>query len=194
MSNSKTPGKSGPGRAAYLLGCLPILAGFGVMIALLVVNLPKMSDDLHQIVVPGARELTLEAGEHMVFLETRSMVDGRSYVADDVSGLAVSVVNADGLPIAVSPPSGTATYSLGGREGYAIAVFEVVTAGRHTVSEAYEDGVAAPETVIAVSGDFMGGLMGTAFSGLTAAFVGLLGAVAVVLWVRSRRRKVARTS
>ncbi len=88
MSGRKT-GDRAPGRGWYALGCLPVVLGFMAFFAILVSQLPKMDDGLEQIVVPGARELRLEPGEHTVFLEHRSVVDGKTYVVDQISGLAV---------------------------------------------------------------------------------------------------------
>lgn len=189
MTESDMPLKTGgPGCATYLLGCLPLLVGFGVMAAILVFSLPKMNAGLEQIVVPGERRLTLEPGTHMVFLETRSVVDGHAYVSGDVSGLSVRVVGADGTPVAVTPPNGTASYSLNGREGHAINAFQIATAGAYSVSADYGAGE-GPRTVIAVGQGFLGGLFGTVFGGLAAVFIGGLVALGVFAWVLIRRRR-----
>lgn len=189
MTSMETPlKKGGPGCAAYLLGCLPLLVGFGVMVAILVVSLPKMTAGLEQIVVPGERSLTLEPGYHMVFLEPRSVVDGQAYVTEDVSGLTVHVVGADGTPVPVTTPNGTATYSLNGRQGYAINGFQIDRTGAYIVSADYGEGE-GPRTVIAVGQGFLGGLMSTAFGSLAAVFIGGLVALGVVAWVLIRRRR-----
>ena len=194
MSAVETPLKTGgPGCAAYLLGCLPLLVGFGVMVAILVVSLPKMNAGLERILVPGERSLTLEPGSHMVFLETRSVVDGRAYEVGDVSGLAVHVVGADGTPVEVTAPNGSATYSLNGREGHAINTFQITKAGAYVVSADY-GGAEGPQTVIAVGQGFFGGLMGTVFGGLAAVFIGALAALGVVAWVLIRRRRAGHTA
>jgi hypothetical protein len=189
MTSMDTPlKKGGPGCAAYLLGCLPLLAGFGVMIAILVVSLPKMNAGLEQIVVPGERSLTLEPGYHMVFLETRSVVDGRAYETGEVSGLTVHVVGADGTPVTVTTPGASATYSVNGREGHAINGFQIDRAGAYTVSADY-GGAEGPQAVIAVGQGFLGGLFSTVFGGLAAVFIGALVALGVLVWVLVMRRR-----
>lgn len=180
--------KTGPGCAAYLLGCLPLLVGFGAMIAILVMSLPKMNDGLEQIVVPGEQQLTLEPGSHTVFLETRSVVNGHTYAADDVSGLTVRVTGADGTPVTVSPPVGTANYSLNGRVGHAVNTFEITRGGTYTVAADYGEGT-GPQTVIAVGQGFLGTLMSAVFSSFAALAVGGLAAIGVMVWVLIRRRR-----
>lgn len=189
MTQSETPlKKGGPGCATYLLGCLPLLVGFGIMIAIMLVSLPKMNAGLEQIVVPGERQLTLEPGHHMVFLETRSVVDGEAFVSGDITGLSVRVTGADGTAVPVTAPTATATYSLNGREGHAINGFEITQAGAYAVSADY-GGAEGPRTVIAVGQGFLGGLFSTVFGGLAAVFIGGLVALGVVAWVLIRRRR-----
>ncbi|KAK0330897.1 hypothetical protein LTR94_031031 [Friedmanniomyces endolithicus] len=161
--------KKGPGRGWYALAALPMICGFAAMGAVLFTQLSKLDDGLEQIVVPGARELRLEPGRHTVFLEYRSVVDGRVYAVDQVPGLAVHVEAADGAPVAVSAPMGSSTYTLGGRQGEAINV--------------------GPQTVIAVGQGFMGQLFSTVFMGLSAVFLGMILTVATVVGVYLARRR-----
>lgn len=186
MSGRRT-GKA-PGRGWYALGCLPVVLGLVAFVSILVAQLPKMDDGLEQIVVPGARELRLEPGEHTVFLEHRSVVNGKTYVVDQISGLAVKVEAADGTALAIRDPSGSATYQLGGREGQAIHVFTVEQGGTYRVSADYDGGL-GPETVIAVGQGFLSGLMVTVFSAIGSIFLGLALSVAVVVGVYLVRRR-----
>lgn len=180
--------KRGPGRGWYALAALPMICGFAAMGAVLFTQLPKLDDGLEQIVVPGARELRLEPGRHTVFLEYRSVVDGRVYAVDQVPGLAVHVEGADGAPVAVSAPMGSSTYSMGGRQGEAINVFSVERAGTYRISADY-DGQVGPQTVIAVGQGFMGQLFATVFLGLGAVFLGMILTVATVVGVYLARRR-----
>ncbi len=158
--------------------------------AVVFTQLAKLDDGLEQIVVPGARELELEPGQRTVFLEYQSVVDGRAYRVDQVSGLNVRVEAADGTPVTVTAPMGSSTYSLGGRQGKAINRFSIDRAGTYRVSADYE-GQVGPQTVIAVGQGFMASLFITILSALGAAFLGLvLSAVTVagVYLVRRRAR------
>lgn len=188
--NGRAPRK-GPGRVWYAAAALPVICGFAAMGGVLFTQLPKLDDGLQQIVVPGARELRLEPGRHTVFLEYRSVVDGRVYAVDQVPGLAVHVEAADGAPVAVSPPMGSATYTLGGRQGEAINVFRVERAGTYRISADY-DGKAGPQTVIAVGQGFMTTLFATVFMGLGAVFLGMILTAAGVIGVYLARRRASR--
>ncbi|MCY1458748.1 hypothetical protein D9M71_761590 [compost metagenome] len=83
---------------------------------------------------------------------------------------------------------GSASYSLGGRQGEAINVFDVEQAGAYRISADY-DGAAGPQTVIAVGQGFMGRLFTTILSALGAAFLGMILAAAVVVGVYLARRR-----
>ena len=180
--------RKAPSRGWYGLAVLPVICGFAAMGVILFTQLSRLDDGLEQIVVPGVRELQLEPGRHTVFLEYSSVVDGRVYRVEQVSGLTVRVDAADGAPVAVNAPMGSATYSLGGRQGEAINVFDVERAGAYRISANY-GGAAGPQTVIAVGHGFMGTLFTTILSALGAAFMGMILAATVVVGVYMARRR-----
>lgn len=180
--------KKRPGRGWYAAAALPVICGFAAMGVVLFTQLSKMDDGLEQIVVPGARELRLEPGRQTVFLEYRSIVDGRVYAVDQVAGLTVRVEAADGAPVAVSAPMGSSTYTLGGRQGEAIHVFSVEQAGTYRISADY-GGQEGPQTVIAVGQGFMGRLFATVFLGLGSVFLGLILGVATAVGIYLARRR-----
>ncbi|MBL0968176.1 MAG: hypothetical protein IBJ02_03555 [Brevundimonas sp.] len=184
--------KSGPGRIFYLVAVVPLVVGLATMGVILARTLPNLNSGLQQIVVPGERELTLEPGQHTVFLETRSVVDGRSYVVDDVPGLQVEVRDAAGTVVPVHEPVGYATYSLGARTGHAIQNFEVETAGTYRIRAGYPD-EAGPATVIAVGQGFVGTLLVAIFSALVAMMIGLALTTGLLIWVYSSRRRMVRS-
>ena len=188
---SKGPGTlgKGPSRWWYALAVVPMICGFVAMGVVLFSQLSKLDDGLEQIVVPGARELRLEPGRHTVFLEYSSVVDGRVYRVDQVSGLSVRVAAADGTPVPVTAPMGRATYSLGGRQGEAVNVFDVERAGTYRISADY-DGQAGPQTVIAVGQGFMTTLFATILMGLGAVLLGVILSAGVLVGVYLARRRV----
>ena len=87
---------------------------------------------------------------------------------------------------------GSASYSLGGRQGEAINVFDVERAGAYRISADY-DGEAGPQTVIAVGRGFTKTLFVTILSALCAAFLGMALSVAVVIGVYLGRRRARQT-
>ena len=180
-----------PGRIFYLLAVLPAICGIVAMVVILATKLPTMDDGLEQIVVPGARELALRPGNHTVFLEVRSVVDGRVYAVDDVSGLAVKVEAADGTPVATRAPGGSSTYTFGGRQGQSIQVFRIDRAGTYRVSADY-DGRVGPQTVIAVGQGFMTGMFAVVLSAVGAFFGGVFLSIMAGAWVAWSRRRTPR--
>ena len=183
--------RKGPGQVWYAVAALPLLCGFAAMGMVVFTQVSTLDDGLEQIVVPGARELSLEPGQHTVFLEYRSVVDGRVYAVDQVPGLAVHVEAADGAPVAVSAPRASTTYTLGGRQGAAINVFRIEQAGAYRISADY-DGQEGPQTVIAVGQGFMGQLFATVLLALGAAFSGMILTAAAVIGVYLARRRARR--
>lgn len=180
--------RPGPGRIFYLVALLPMILGFGIMGVILATQLPKMNDGLQQIVVPGERELTLEPGTHTVFLETRSVVDGRAYAVDEVPGLQVRVEGADGAPVNLSDPAASSTYSLGGRQGHSISAFRIDRAGTYRVGADYGEGD-GPQAVIAVGQGFVGRLLVSIFASLGAVFTGLALTFGLGIWVYISRHR-----
>ncbi|QCQ98174.1 hypothetical protein [Brevundimonas sp. SGAir0440] len=180
-----------PGRIFYLLAALPAICGIVAMVVLLATKLPALDDGLEQIVVPGGRDLALKPGDHTVFLEYRSVVDGRVYVVEDVNGLAVKVQAADGKAVPTRTPGASSTYTFGGRQGQSIQAFRIDRAGTYRVSGDY-DGRDGPQAVIAVGQGFMTGMFVTILSALGAFFGGIFLSVIGVAWVAWSRRRTPR--
>jgi hypothetical protein len=161
--------------------------------AFLFFRLRGMGDELPQLVVPGTSELTLtETGTYTIFHETGSVVDGRYYAVEDVSGLTVEVVAAEtGEAVALSSPGAGATYDFGGRSGSAFLTFDIADPGRYRITGAYPEGRAEPATVLAVGHDFGRKLVLTIVSAIAIAFTSFALAVviAVVTFVRRRRAR-----
>lgn len=183
--------RGGPSRWAYLLALAPAALGVAAMAFIMTAQLPKAGEGLEQIVVPGARELRLEPGTHTIFWEHRSVVDGRLYAVEQISGLTVDVRTADGRPVEVGWPSGSSTYSLYGREGRSIKVVQIEQAGLYRVSAAYADGE-GPETVIAVGRGFMETLFAGIFGAIGSLFGGAILSIVVGVMVYRARRKARR--
>jgi hypothetical protein len=173
------------------LGTLVIgLVGFGVLIYLAVVTLGSR---LTQFAVPGQTEVRFDQpGRYTIYHEQRSTFEGRAYSTEgQISGLAVTVRNAAGgelLP--VRAPGMSSTYSLGGREGVAIFVFDVRVPGTYLVSGEYPPGSAGAPAVLAVGSAAVGKMLLFMFGGF--AFAGACVLVAllilIVSLVRAQRR------
>ena len=179
-----------PGCAWYILALIALLLGIGGAVGWMMAKLPQLGDRLTQVVVPGEATLRLtEPGTYTIFHERRSVIDGRVYSSDRISGLRISLRNAQGERVPLSSPGVSSTYNLSGRSGAAIFSFEIKDAGTYRLTAAYDDGRAGPRVVLAVGTGFMAGLMATVFGTLAFAFAGIIAAIVIFVLVFRRRRR-----
>ena len=180
-----------PSRKWYLLALAIFLLGLGAMGVFLSARLTALGDQLIQVVVPGTVDLKLaEPGSYTIFHERDSVVGGRLYAGDDISGLRVTVrAQASGAEIAVAPVATSSRYSFGGRTGVSAFEFIVREPGTYRLVAAYDDGRARPQAVLAIGHGFLGGLLGTIFGALAFAFGGAAIALFIALRVFFKRRR-----
>jgi hypothetical protein len=142
-----------PSKWFYGLGILVIIVGIIFSIFFLVSEISKTAKDSIQIIVPGSGDLTLPGkGTYTVFYENQSVVGGKIYLTgEDISGLKIEVINkTTGSKIATYPPSGSTTYSMGGRTGRSILSFDIDQPGIYQLSANYTKGKEGPEIVLAI--------------------------------------------
>jgi hypothetical protein len=142
-----------PSKWFYGLGILVIIAGSIFSIFFLVSEISKTAEESIQIIVPGSGELILPIkGTYTIFYENQSVVGGKVYLTgEDISGLKIEVINkTTGSKAATYPPSGSATYSIGGRTGRSILAFDVDQPGIYVLSANYTKGRGGPEIVLAI--------------------------------------------
>lgn len=188
---SETKSAAMPSRKGYWLAAAILVAALVAMGIFLGARLSALGQGLIQVVVPGEAALALtEPGTYTIFHERESVVDGRIYASESISGLAVTVRTPAGAPVALAPVTTSSTYTFGGRTGVAAFTFELATPGSYRLAARYADGRREPRVVLAIGRNFMGSLLTTVFGGLAIAFGG--GAIAVWIAVRTfRRRKAA---
>ncbi|HUP17337.1 MAG TPA: hypothetical protein VM848_14955 [Acidimicrobiia bacterium] len=182
-----TPRKA-PGRKWYLLAGLLALAGLlGAGFALWQ-TLTTIDDDLQRADFPGQNEFVLaEPGTYTIFVE----YPVGSGLDPAVGALAVEVITGQGESLDLNNPNGTFTYTLGGRTGEAVLVFDVEEAGPVLMIGDYPGGESGPDVTLAVSQ----GLGGRLFAGIGAViFIPLLtwSAAAAIVVVTFLKRRGAR--
>jgi hypothetical protein len=181
------------GRRWYVVALVVFLVGAGVLGAFLWTRLGSLGEELRQMVAPGAADMLLaEPGTYTVFHETVSTFDGRIYRSGDIAGLVVAVRGGGGGTLAVRPPAASMTYSLAGREGVAIAAFDVTEPGWHRITAATEGGRQLSPFVLALGRDFGTKLAGTVLGGLGILFGTLAVAVAIASVTYMHRRRLRR--
>jgi hypothetical protein len=178
-------------RAGYVLAALCLLAGVGIAGWFVWTGIGDLQAGMTRFVAPGNIDLTLDqSGTYTIFHESESVVDGKLYSAPTIGGLRITVVDADGKPIAVTAPSFSAHYSIGGHTGDAVLVFTIPAPGRYRLSAAYPSGQAEPKTVLVVGQGFVGRLLQTVFGAVGSAFVGFIAALVLGLTTYFRRRRL----
>lgn len=187
---SETKPAAMPSRKGYWLAAAILVAALVAMGIFLGARLSALGQGLIQVVVPGEAALALaEPGTYTIFHERESVVDGRIYASESISGLAVTVRTPAGAPVALAPVTTSSTYTFGGRTGVAAFNFELATPGSYRLAARYADGRREPRVVLAIGRNFMGGLLITIFGALAITFGG--GALAVWIAVRTFRRNKA---
>jgi hypothetical protein len=186
-----------PGRVWYGVAVVVVFVGVGGASYLLFARLGELQDAFTRLVVPGNIDLALDKpGVYTIFHEASSVIDGRLYVADNISGLAVTVTSLEGgEALALRPPVGQQTYSMNGHSGTAVLVFTVVKPGHYRLAAAYDNGRAETRTVLAVARDFVGTLIDSILRTLGLGFGSAALAVAIFLatfFLRRRADRLAR--
>ena len=179
----------------YVLGVVVTLSGMGFFAYTLFHGIFHLTDNLIQVVVPGAKDLNLQPNlRYTIFLEEDSVVDGRIYATKShLTGLTCTVTSqAKGKRIDTHRTTMSTTYDVGGRSGRSVLEFVTVEAGVYQLACNYEEGTQGPEAVLAVGSGVTEGILGILMKGLASFFGGwfLGGAIfATVLIKRERMKK-----
>lgn len=132
------------------LGILLIVAGVSAFVFFLVTSLSKIFKGMERVEVPGARELTLEAGDYTIYWES----DSRFAAVASRPDLALAVVSKDGgsgLPVSGAGLLSGRYSTMDNRIGSSIAAFTVEREGSYTVAVAAASGKTLPKGRLTVS-------------------------------------------
>jgi len=171
-------GKMRPGRLWYVAAILPLIAG--ILISLHFWDeMTSRVKGMRRVVVPGAIDLDLGAGDHTFYGETDSVVDGVGYHAGSFS-VRCSLSDASGAAIPMSAPGSHTTYNMFGYTGESMFSATVPTRGT------YHFACDGDRGVIAVGEGFGSALVLFVLSivGAVMATVITLAVVALIRWKR----------
>jgi hypothetical protein len=178
------------GRKWYVVALCLFLTGAGGAGWILRSGLGGSENSLVRTIVPGSTVLTLnEPGSYTVFYEMKSVIDGRVFSPQDISGLRVGITSeVSGAKIPLARSSIKAHYSFPGHRGVSILSFEITQPGRYRLDTAYPDNRTEPQAVLAIGNGFVGQLLGTLLGAFGLALLGCGGAVVLVITKRRRWR------
>ncbi len=143
-----------PGRKWYVVAGVVFVVGVAAFGTLLFLGLRGMGKDLQRFVVPGERTVEVaEPGGYTIYRETGSL-DGVYYDAVNLPAIRVVVTSPTGRDVPVQAPGMNETYTLGGREGWAIFRFQADEPGAYRVEARYPDGSPGPQGILAVGRGF----------------------------------------
>lgn len=180
-----------PSRWFYVLAGLVFVIGAVLFAVLLFKNLSGLTDALIQVVVPGETDVTLsETGKYTIFYEYQSVVGNKVYATGELSGLQCALTSQEtGAQLELSPPSGSSTYTLGGRAGRSIWAFSIDKPGTYQISAWYSEGQEGQEVVLTIGHGFAKKLMGTIFSAIGILFGSIAIAVVIAVVTAIKREK-----
>jgi hypothetical protein len=168
-------------------GLIAVASGVAASLYLLP-RLGSVDAGLIRVVVPGNATLTLDKpGTYTIFHEKHSVVDGKYYASDTVTGLRVELVaEADDAPVPIVEPSTTTSYSLANRGGVSIFAFTIDRPGRYRLTTNLANG----QVVLAIGQGMVGAalrLIGATTAIVCAGFAVAGIIVLIVIWQRSKK-------
>lgn len=167
----------------YLLALVPL--GIGAVITVFSLRgLFDLIEHMPRVVVPGKGEIALEAGDHVVYGETQSLLNGTVYVSPSLQ-LRCGMRAPGGDPIELTAPSATTSYRIGGFAGQSMFKLTIPRAGTYLLAC---EGDGAPATIAVGTG--LGAELLIAVVGL----LGGLGGVIVIVFIVRRRRRRSRVA
>jgi hypothetical protein len=191
---SSAPAASAPGCFWYFIALVVAIAGWVGMGLILFSGISSMAGQMKRVLVPGQAELKLDKpGTYTIFHEHQSTMNGRVYNVENVSGLQITVRALPGGTVVPLTRGASSNYSYSGHAGRSLFNFEVRQPGTYQIIGAYSDGRKEPQTVLAISSGFLGGLIGTILGALAMAFggMGLAIAIFVIVFIKRRRARQA---
>jgi hypothetical protein len=168
----------------YVLGIVLIFSGCGASCGMTLWQTSKRVDALQRVIMPGAHEVELAPGEHVLYAESRSTVDGTAYVWHGGALQCELVASASNQPVPLRASSANESYSFASYEGQSMFTFEIASAGRHRLACDVETG--GPMVVSLSRGHVLGRMLYSMLAGFVVAAAGLT--MILLTWDKRRQR------
>lgn len=175
------PTRIRPGRIWYLLCFVPLVAA-AIAVVVGVKDFFANIEAMQRFVVPGEHTITLGAGDHSVFGESVSFVDGVAY-RNPTFRVSCALLAPDGSPVKLDRPTATTTYTGAGYQGESMFELSVPRAGSYRLTC---DGDS--KGVLAI-GDGPGGLL--LFLGVFGTIAGIFigGGLFTIVFIKRRKAR-----
>jgi hypothetical protein len=184
-----------PSKIFYGVSGVILVIGVILFVIILISGIFASVDTINnRFIVPGTKSIELkETGKYNIYFEYRSVIDGKIFETNNISGLMCSLRNTETDEfIKLNNSSVNSYYSAAGREGKSIFEFTINETGKYELKAWYETG-SGEEAVLAIGKGFGMRLVGTVILSIGILFISF-GAAITIFIVTLVKRKKAKSS
>jgi hypothetical protein len=171
----------------YVLGIVMTIGGCGASCGVSLWQSNERVERLQRMVMPGTHQVELSTGEHVLYAESRSAVDGTVYVWHGGALQCELIERASEKAVPLSSPSVNENYAFGSYEGQSMFTFEITSPGRHRLT--CDVGTGGPMVVSLSRGHVLGNILYSMLAGFLVAAAGLT--MILLTWDKRRQRHPA---
>jgi len=184
-----------PSKIFYGISGAILIIGIILFVIILISGIFSSVDKIsNQVIVPGKKIVELkETGKYSIYFEYRSVIDGKVFETNNISGLMCSLKNTStGEFIKLDNASVNSNYSVAGREGKSIFQFVINETGKYELKAWYEEGE-GEEAVLAIGKGFGMVLVRTILLSIGILFVSFGIAITIFIVTLVKRKKAKST-
>jgi hypothetical protein len=143
-------------------------------------------EGMHRVAMPGKAEVVLPVGPTTLYVESRSIIDGKAYQAEEGLSFRCAVTDQAGAAIQLEPSSSSVSYGIGDHAGRNAFDVRIETAGTYTLA------CEAPGPFVLAIGRGVGTWIVVALVGaLVPGLLGVITLIIVVVLRSSQKRRAA---
>lgn len=175
-------GRAGASGWFYVLGILMMFGGCGAPFGALLWSSAADIESMQRFVMPGAQTMTLSPGQYVLYAETSSVVDGKSYMWTGGSVSCQVIESETQRPVtSLSAASMNESYTIGGYKGESMFELDIEQGGSFVLGCEVEGG---PMVIAINRGRVLGNMVYPMLGGLLVFALG----IAVIVVTRKKRR------